>query len=205
MLKGEDILTAVERLRRRSRELNADCAYHQSAPFPSEGARAKARQTVEALAMRGAPNVSRMIEHDGNLEFVSKDQSVPIIGGSKESPVFTTAAWSQPDVLALFCWLNRDALIAKLDEEISAEADDKSALSHAERERHAAEVATDLLAIERQEAALVWAGMEQGLPCEHRSDCAPQAILQCRLITVAPRVAAPGSSVDHALDIIGGR
>ena len=111
------------------------------------------------------------------LNSPAKDQSVPIIGGSKESPVFTTAAWSQPDVLALFCWLNRDALIAKLDEEISAEADDKSALSHAERERRAAEVASDLLAIEREECSWLWQAMDEKLPVAFRGDTNPVALL----------------------------
>ena len=116
--KDETITDAIARLRHRARELKSDMARIDSAPFPSEGARAKARQTVEALAMRGAPNVSRMVEHDGNLEFASENQSVPIIarGSKDERRSSRTAAWSQPDALALFCWLNRDALIARLDE-----------------------------------------------------------------------------------------
>jgi hypothetical protein len=37
-----------------------------------------------------------------------------------------------------------------------------------------------LLAVERDEAALVWRAMDERLPVEHRADCAPQSILQVR-------------------------
>jgi hypothetical protein len=52
---------------------------------------------------------------------------------------------------------------------------------------------SDLLSAERDEAALTWSAMEQGLPVEHRSDCSPLAILQVRLIT-APRGETPGTT-----------
>ena len=98
----------------------------------------------------------------------------------------------------------KSALIAALDREISTEADDKAALSHEAREKAEAEVQGDLLAVERDEAALVWSAMEQNLPVEHRADCSPLAILQCRLIT-APHAAPPPSSPEHAYNIVGGR
>src|SRR4030095_13134127 len=107
--------------------------------------------------------------------------------------------------LALICWLHKDALIAALDREIDAESDDKAALSHEARQKAEAEVMGDLLAVERDESALVWQAQAQGLPCEHRADCSPLAILQLRLIT-APRADAPGTSAGHAWDItFGGR
>jgi hypothetical protein len=62
-----------------------------------------------------------------------------------------------------------------------------AALSFIDREKQSAVVMQDLLAVERDESALVWLAMAQGLPMFHRRDCASQAILQCRLVT-APRV-----------------
>ena len=70
----------------------------------------------------------------------------------------------------------------------------RGVLTHDAREKAEAEVMGDLLNIERQEAALVWRGQSEGLPVEHRSDCAPLAILQCRLVTAAAVTASPGSS-----------
>ncbi len=54
------------------------------------------------------------------------------------------------------------ALIAKLNAEIDAEADDAASLSHTEREKRESEVQQDLLAVERDEAALVWTAQAEG-------------------------------------------
>ena len=55
----------------------------------------------------------------------------------------------------------RMPLFKQLDARILEEADDAAALSIEAREQQAAEVAGDLLDIERKEAALVWAGLAQ--------------------------------------------
>ena len=65
----------------------------------------------------------------------------------------------------------------------------------------------DLLAVERDEAALTWAAMDQRLPVEHRSDIYPVALLAVRIVT-APRTNGSGSSPEHAWDVVqpgGGR
>ena len=55
----------------------------------------------------------------------------------------------------------KSALIAALDRGIGTEADDKAALPHEVREKAEAEVQGDLLAVERDVAALVWSAIEQ--------------------------------------------
>ena len=79
---------------------------------------------------------------------------------------------------------HKDALIKRLDDEISSEADDAAAMSHEARQKAEAEVMAELLDIERQEAALTWSAIEQGLPVEFRADVSPLAILQVQLVTV---------------------
>ena len=103
-----------------------------------------------------------------------------------------------PDAVALTCWLHKDALIASLDREIASEADDKAALSHEAREKAEAEVMGDLLAVERDECALVWQAQAQNLPCEHRADCAPVAILNLALIAAPRSVASPETSPGYS-------
>jgi hypothetical protein len=98
----------------------------------------------------------------------------------------------------LLVWLHKDALIRRLDVEIDAEADDKAALTLEARQKAEAEVMGDLLAVERDEAVLVWQAQSQNLPVEHRADCSPLAILQCRLVTAPPVNASPGSSPGHS-------
>ena len=99
-----------------------------------------------------------------------------------------------PDTVAMDAWRHKSELIAALDAEINTEADDPAALSHEAREKAEAEVMGDLLAIEREECALVWQAQAQGLPCEHRGDCAPQAILDVKLVTTPRATELPETS-----------
>ena len=192
--KGEDVLTGIERLRRRVRELAADLNRIGSAPFPSAYATAQMRAQIEALAQRGTPAVSLLVEHDRQIQWPQTSLRATVYNAAV--PGF--AATETTDLLALTCWLHRDALIAE-------EADDKAALTREARERQAAELQGDLLAIERDESVLVWTAQGQGMPAEHRSDCSPQAILGCQLIAV-PAVVSSGSSPERAgYDLVGRR
>jgi hypothetical protein len=92
-------------------------------------------------------------------------------------------------------------MIAALDREIATEADDKAALSSIDREKQSAIVMQDLLAVELDEASFVWSAMAQGLPVFHRKDCAPQAILRCRLVTAPRANPSPGTSPGHSFDL----
>ena len=85
---------------------------------------------------------------------------------------------------------------------MSDECDDAAALSHTDRETSAAVVMGDLLAVEYDEANLIWRAIEEKLPCEFRADCPAQCILQVRLVT-APRSNGSGSSPSMAYDVIG--
>ena len=87
---------------------------------------------------------------------------------------------------------------------MSEEADDTAALSATERETRAAVVMGDLLAVEYDEARLVLQAQAEKLPCEHRSDCAPQCILQVRLET-APHTNGSGTSPQHVITFGGVR
>jgi hypothetical protein len=200
LLKNEDVLSGIERLRRRGRELKATLHVIRSASYPSSHARAKMRAKIEALAMQGAPDVSVLLEHDGELVWpMSRVQSD--VFAEQRSLAFAQV----PDALALTCWLHKDALITALDREIASEADDAASLSHEERQRREAEVMGDLLSVERDESALVWRAMDEKLPVEHRADISPLALLGVALVT-PPRADAPRTSADHAYDIVlGGR
>jgi hypothetical protein len=103
-----------------------------------------------------------------------------------------------PDAVALVAWLHKDALVAALDREIASEADDKAALSHEAREKAEAEVQGDLLDVERAENELVFEGWTEGLPCEHRSDINPVALLGLRLTTTPRGNETPGTTPGYS-------
>ena len=80
---------------------------------------------------------------------------------------------SADHALAFTLWLHKSAAIAALEREIEAEADDKAALTHEAREQQAAQVQGDLLAVERDEASLVFRAWHDGLSIASRPDIAP--------------------------------
>jgi hypothetical protein len=192
--KGENgILDAIERHRRRVRELRADLHRIESAPFPSSHAKQRMRAQIEALAMQGAPSVASLIELDGKIEFQTQ-RLTSEVHAERRSLAFTEAA----DAVALTCWLHKSAMISALDALLDAEKDDAAALTHEAREKAEAEVQGDLLAVERDECALVWLAQSQNLPCEHRPDVSVAALLSITLVT-APRVnETPGTTPGYS-------
>ena len=121
--------------------------------------------------------MTNLVEHD--REIVWPEQSIRAQVFNTGTPAVAYA--EVPATVALLAWVHKDALINRLEAEIDGESDDKNALGHEERQKREAEVMGDLLAIERDESALVWQAQAQGLPAERRADCGAQAILGCRL------------------------
>jgi hypothetical protein len=156
------------------------------------------RALIEALAMRSAPDVTNLIEHDADLVWPTTRVTTEVHNAAAGAVGFHQAT----DTVGLLAWLMKDQIIKKLDAEIDGEADDAASLSHEERQRREAEAMSDLLDIERQEAALVWRAMDEKLPVEHRADISPQAVLGVALVT-APRALDGPSSWQQAFDIVG--
>jgi len=176
--KGEDLLSALERVRRNGRELKATLHRVRSACYPSSYAKQRMRAMVEALSMQGVPSVAGLVELDHPIEWPRQQVQSQVRDGDHLALGFAEVS----DAVALVAWLHRDALIKRLDAEIDSEADDAASLSHEDRQRREAEVLGDILAQDRIEAAMVWSGQSQGLPVEHRQDCSAMAILQCQLV-----------------------
>jgi hypothetical protein len=190
LAKGEaGLLDAIENRRRRVRELRADLHRIASAPFPSSHAKARMRAQIEALAMQGAPSVSRLVELDGRIEFETQRLTSSGIGAERH-----LAFAEVPDAVALVAWLHKDALIAALDRSIADESDDGAALSHEARQKAEAETMSDLLSAERDESFFVWQAQAQNLPIEHRGDISASALLGLRLTSTARTTELPETS-----------
>jgi hypothetical protein len=198
--KGESVTDAISRLQRRGRELRADLHRLASAPYPSSYCKQRMAAQIEALAQRGAPDVTLLIEHDGELIWPMTHLRAQMFGA--ESALAVTEA---ADAIALTCWLHKSALIAALDREIATEADDKAALSVEARQVAASEAEADLLQVERDECFFVWRAIDERLPAEHRADVDQRALLSITLVTVPRATEAPGTSPEHGYNLIGGR
>ena len=148
--KNETITDAIERLRRRVRELKADLHRISSSPFPSIYCKQRAREMVEQLAQRGTPDVTNLIEHDREIGWQTQRLKSEVFAEQR-----LLAFAEVPDTVALFAWLHRDLLIKRLDAEIDTESDDSCALTHEQRQQAEAEVMADLLSVERDEGFFV--------------------------------------------------
>jgi hypothetical protein len=201
--RGESgLLDAIENRRRRARELKADLARIAAAPFPSSYCKQRMREQIEQLARRGAPDVTLIVEHDGKLTWPMQRVQSQVFNAQPGATAFAEV----PDAVALVAWTFKGALIAALDAEIDAAADDPASLSSEDRQQREAEVISDILANDRDESWLTWRAMDERLPVEFRADCSPAAILSVQVVTVPRAATLPGSSVEHAmLSITEGR
>lgn len=160
------------------------------------------REMITARAALAAPSVSRLVEHDLDLDFASTLIQTPVLANKEGGLV----SFDQPDAINLVCWLHQSALVAALDRLIDEEcAGDTSALTHQQRETALSELQASGLAVSRDECELVFLAQSQGLPVEHRSDVDPQALLSVRCVVAPPANPSPGTSPQHVITFAGGR
>ncbi|WP_156438133.1 hypothetical protein [Bradyrhizobium valentinum] len=207
LLKAETPATAVDRLRRRLRELDADAHRINSAPFPSSFAKSVAENYINQLADAATPHVSSLVEHGGPLVIDGKMVEPPIVFPTKmtRSAVDTAAGRvvstvETPDTIGLMAWLFRDQMLARIGEAIDAEAEDKIALSHEERAQRLAVIKSDREHVEQEEAHWLWQAFAAGVVVEPRADMAPDAFLGVQAI----RASRP-APVDHAAGVVAAR
>jgi hypothetical protein len=166
LAKNGNLIETIERERHRIRELRADAHRVASCPYPSSHTKRKMREAIEALAMRGTPSVSRLVELNGEIDFADLQHRIPVIT-DKDAGIATLI---ETDALGLIAWLFKPALIAALDNEIADESDDKIALSEQQRAEQVAQIERDIVERERIESELIWTAWQQGTAVEHRTD-----------------------------------
>jgi hypothetical protein len=83
-----------------------------------------------------------------------------------------------PDVLGLFAWLHKDALIARFETEIAELGDgDDGALDDQQRRDREEEIFAAMLQVERTEEAAIEVVEASGGECRRRDDADPRAVL----------------------------
>ena len=180
--KRETPTEAVERCRRRLRELDADRHKVASAPWLSAEAKRRARAEIDALAERGQPSVMPLIEsRDESIYWAARQFTDVVIGGRVVSAV------GDPQALPLLFWLNRDAIVEKIEAQIDEIADDQNALTNEQREEQIREIDRDRLAVQREEEFWVGAAIDGGANILRRADADARAVLQLADDMPAPR------------------
>ncbi|WP_339033389.1 hypothetical protein WHZ78_16655 [Bradyrhizobium symbiodeficiens] len=208
--KGETIPAAIARFENRTREHDADHNRAQSALVPTSESKPLMREQVEALAGVGQPDVSMLVEIGERIRWPQDATRLPVraVTLMPGEPVVTGFASGElPNALAFMVWLNKDAIIKRLAEEIDEISDDAAALSKEQREIRLAEIAADKRQTERNLAAVVWAAIEDGLNVEFPADIDPQALLGIELEVDAAQAAGKpwgmAAAAGHVIEVIG--
>jgi hypothetical protein len=173
----ESIHGAIENARKKLAELRADLHAVQSAPAPAAAVQAQIRQEIDDLASRGAPDVQRLIDAGGPLQWPTRDVMATINGfaaveGAPQVQGF--ASHQHVDTHALLVWLFRDEIAAKLCAEVDELGDDANSLTDEERAERERALRDGMLFTERFEEALI---QQSGDAVQQRGDADPRAVL----------------------------
>lgn len=174
----------------------------RSAPYPGKDAKAAAKAQIIALGAAAQPDLDRCIEHGLPIGFQTTVSTALVHGTDKPATVSNATV----DALGFFCWAMRDTIIARVEQELDAIADDAAAMSEKQREEALATINSDELEIHRRICALIWhTEMERGEIVDFAGNEPPMAVLGLRLVTAPRANPSPGTSPMHAYDIVGGR
>lgn len=179
--KGENVSDAVEARRRRIRELRADLHRVRSSPYPSNLAMAKAKAQIAAMADQGAPSVLGLIENLDDVSFPTKEVPALVYNSTPGAVV----APQIPDAIGLVAWLFRDQLLKALDKEIEDCSDDAAALTDEQRQKAEVTILADVLAVERDECALIETATAQGINIAYRPDTSALSVLGLTLVAAS--------------------
>jgi hypothetical protein len=157
---------AVEGIREKIKALRRDIvAVQRAVPTPEE-MKAAARETVKANADRARPKVNATNHGKMDIVFGALD--------------FSTRAITPFEHL---CWLNPDDVIAKLDAEIDAQPKSALALSAVDKAARLEELSAAMLALERDEEALIASSPGQEIARRPQAD--PRAVLGVTIVKKA--------------------
>jgi hypothetical protein len=160
--QNETLAQAIERLRDEIAAAQNHLSVVKAAPLLKSELKAAASLLVQQLAQRGRPKVSA--GRDGLKVAFTAD------------PRADTLA-HRDDIAALLCWQNPVAMVSAIEREIDALPETQAAMSAAEQSKRAAELAEQLLGLERIEEALIDKAASEGVDIPRRENASPAAVL----------------------------
>lgn len=177
LARGEKPLDAVARLRGKVAELRQEATRISNAPLPAAEAKAAAKSFIEHMAFSGRPDVTPLLRGESKPEWpnLASLYQQAVMGPGNEYMVI--AAGVNADAIGLTAWLHGPAMLKALEAQIDAEAKDDRAIPTVGREARLDVLRGEMLAIEREEEAIIRAIAEEGIPVERRPDADPRAVL----------------------------
>jgi hypothetical protein len=160
----------VARIRREIVALFDEWRAVEAAPSSRDDYRARVIEEIEDLAARGALQVNL---RDRGPRPLSLAQALTL----GTTPVDDRAPTAGDAGAALWVWLHKDALIARVSALIDA-APAENAMSYEEREAAFRAIVEKKLTLEFLEEATICAAAIKGVSIPRRPDCDPRAVLE---------------------------
>ncbi|ANK84451.1 hypothetical protein AMJ97_CH00814 [Rhizobium sp. N1314] len=174
---ADRLLPEIDKQRNEIATLFADRHEILSKATPSAEIKARARAEIEELARRGCPDVTYMVNHGPSQGVIWPDYEAIARGRGVGVPLpgdVGHTRFVQAPHLPLLAWLFKGRMIAAIEKEIDANAEDEQSLSLEQRTKKLAEIDARILATERVEVALV---RHSGGAFDYRDDTDPRAFL----------------------------
>lgn len=147
----------------------------RGAPFPSSEVKAAIAARIGRLAEAGRPDVrSLFFDPHHPPAWATMQQTLHSVDGEGRRGL---AMGQVLDPMATLAWLYETDLVEALGAEIDALADDSQALGADERATRIAALQVEILALERQEEAVIDAAAVQGVELARRANADPRAVL----------------------------
>jgi hypothetical protein len=200
---GGRIETAVERWQLRLREFDAAAHRVRSQLWPISMGEADARELVARRAEAGRPSLENAIEHGLPITFATMTLRGQVHNAQPGAVAFIEAE----DAVGLFCYVFGKELLEKISADFREISDgDKDALDERQREEMLATIASDRLAAERAECALIWHAAARGEVIDFRAETTPMAAIGVSLRTLPRATELPPSSQERSgFNLIGGK
>jgi hypothetical protein len=172
--RGEDLPTAIARVRGERNDIIGAIEATRVAPPKASAVKARMRQQVSELAARGRPGF-----HGADMRWPADNTRLDLFGSAIAADGIAQrlagfAAGETVNALAFVAWLNRDAIIHRLETEIESGHNDATALDDDERSRRLTDSADRLLSVDRDLCSLI----EQKGGELPDAACDPRAVLQ---------------------------
>ncbi len=174
MGKVESLPDEVARIRREIVALFDEWRTVEAAPSPPDDYRARAIEEIEELAARGALRVSLKERGPRPLGLA---QALTLGAKPVDARVSTTDDMTGYAGAALWVWLHKDALIARVSALVDA-APTENVMSYEEREAAFRAIVEKKLSLEFLEEATICAAANEGMSIPRRPDCDPRAVLE---------------------------
>lgn len=170
--KDETLPAAIARTRDEINDAQQELRVVRTAPLPKADLKVKAAAYVQGLVERGRPKISA--GNDGVFKVSFEDRN-------------SYVASSCASMATLLAWLHPDEMTARLEQEIDALPENKSALTAQDKEARVSELKANLDALERMEEALVEAAIAEGIDVMRRSNASPLAVLGVAFAVSKPK------------------